>query len=253
MKHNKYYIWLTSGFLCFVLFFKLLNIPYWLSIILDIISIFAGGVFASTVVAIFVEKINSKYYFIQIQRQKRILINDIVICIPWLIKSELRNLDNAYYLCGNIDMKRKNIEIATYDSIDKIENYILKIQEIVCNHKNIPVIDNDYLIKQSQFESSVFSSNLGYYKNLNKYFLNILKNKAYYLINDILSDKDLEILHQTFGILDDLIKFCESKSIDYTLDFKDMFFKEIKNFIQHFGLHEYYNKITHKHRIYFID
>lgn len=250
MKYNKYYIWLLSGLGCFVLFFKLLNIPDWLSISFDIISIFAGGIFASTVVAIFVEKINNKYYAKQIEEQKKILLNDIIICIQWLIKNELRCLDGAYYFSEQTNINRKSVTVSTYDSIDKILTCLEKIQNNKFKFEETTIIDKEYVYRQNQFESLFFNSSLGYYKNLNKYFRNIIDNKSYYLMNKVLTDKDLEVLMQTFGILDDIVRYNESKTLEYALEFKELLFKEFKTFVKHFELADYYSKISFKQNLY---
>ena len=250
MKYNKYYIWLLSGLGCFVLFFNLLNIPNWLSISFYIISIFAGGIFASTVVAIFVEKINNTYYLKQIKEQKKILLNDIITCIQWLIKNELRCLDNAYYFSVKTDVKRKSKTISIYDSIDKILNCLEQIRDAKFKTETNIVIDADYLNRQNQFESLFFNSSLGYYKNLNKYFCNIIDNKSYYLMNKVLTDKDLEVLMQTFGILDDIVRYNESKTVDYAIEFKKLLFKEFETFVKHFELADYYSKISFKQNLY---
>lgn len=253
MKHSKYYIWLLSGLFCFLLFLKLLEIPGWISILLDIVSIFAGGIFASTVVAIFVEIINNKYYHMQIQKQKKILLNEIIILLQRLIKNELRSIDLSLFFCDTKDAKSKKVNISLNDSINSILKELVKIREKKLNFEDNTIINDNYFYRKEHFEISFYNSSLEYYKKIDKQFRKIIDNKVYYLVNDILSDKDIEMLMSAFIIVEDIVRYSESKSLELVFDFKEIFFKDLNNFIKYFELHEYYRTFFYDSSLYYVE
>lgn len=251
MKYDKYYIRLLWGIGCFFLFFKLFDIQ-WLSILLDIISIFAGGIFASTVVAIFIEKINYKYYVKQIENQKIVLLRDIINGIPYLVKRELKNLNSAcYYISGNSSLKDEEIQITTYDSIDKIIEYLEKIERIQ-SEKEVKIFDQNYLKQQNSFEK-FFYSNWSLYESLNKACVNLNNNAIYLITNNIISNDDRKELMKIFDTLEDIINYSKDKNFGLTISFKKLFFKYLKEFIDYFKISDLYKKNTDDQKLYLFE
>lgn len=252
-KQSKYYIWLLSGAICFILFLNLLQIPQWVSIFIEIISMLAGGVFASTLVAIFIENINDKYQRKRMLTQKELLLADIKLCLQWLIKNETRTINNAWFVKNsdnNISMEKKQKSINVLKSIDYNINLLQKFYSLTMDVSKVPVINEDYINRQRNFEQSMFESSLGYYKNLSKFYNKIIENKEYYILNDILTQQDIEMLISTFCMVDDIIKYLKGKSLDFVLDMKLLFFEELKSFIKHFNLNKYYESLQFKYNLY---
>lgn len=251
MKHKKYFWWLFSGSGCFLLFFNLIDgVSAWFTILIEIISIFAGGVFGSTVVAIFVEKINEKYAKIKAQKQKKIILQEMVTSLSWLIKRELTNFNDVYYmLINDSEITKKKVSMNICEAIDKLSFYLDKSLAKYFDF-SIP-IDQNYMDKQKKIENEVFDSCLGYYQGLSKYFKEKIQDKEYYYqTQDILEQKDIEVLNLTFGWLDDIVEKSKEKNFEVAVDFKIEFFKGLKDFIEYFNLKDYYSGVVYNYYIY---
>lgn len=252
-KYGRYYVWLLSGVLCFILFLKLLPIPQWSLILIEIISILAGGVFGSTVVAIFIEIINDKYQKEKILIQKKLLLTDLNSCLQCLIKNETRAINNAWFIsnsCTNVCMEKRQKNISTLESIDYIINILQNFNSSTMKYTKDLVIDVDYLQRLKIFEQSMFESSFNYYKNLNNYYNKIVTNKEYYILNEILTQQDIEMLISTFVVVDDIIKYSKGKSLDFISEIKILFFEELKSFIKHFNLNIYFGSLVYKYNLY---
>ena len=253
-KYVKYYLGLFfGGALCFLLFVNLANVPLWASILIDIISVLAGGVFGSMLVTIIVEKVNDKNKQEKLISQKDILLSDIKICVRQAVFNELRNMNMALAIYFNRRQKsaRKKQKYLFKDAIEELKKYYELL--MINTQTKVNLFGPDELQQKEQFDRCFYKNTRGYFQNLRLYIEKIIINKEYHMINEVLSEEDIECLYSLLSVVSELSEFLKNEAFELALEYKSMFYDEVIKFSDHFKLTEKYNSSNNEMSLYEIN
>lgn len=228
---KKYYFWLFSGLGCLGLLFKLIYSTQWFCIVMDIVSILCGGIFASVVVAIFIEIINQRKNAEKKIMQREIILSRLKFFLLGLIKNEVRIMNQTQTIIENDTLyKRVNKEMTINESID----YLIKMYE---KFFSLNFLNYEQKIKNTKsFESAFFDASVGFYQRLKEEGESITLNMTEYKLSGIFNEEEETLFNQTFCYMEEIISRSKSKQIDYLLDMKECFFEDLKRFLNHFKI-----------------
>lgn len=250
-KNNNrlFLIWLSilSVVLIFSLYLKLCDklSNFW-QLTIDIITMLAGGVFASAFVTILVELSNEKYLKQINFELRKIFIHNIHANMLWIIQNEMRNfrqIEIDFYTNENIRWaQKKDINCSFIKGIEfiKKKSEIIKKAQV---DRDFIDIDNKIVYTQERLdkENKIFSNlykTIDIYKSLNNEIEKLENNKATYLTNNTFENSEIQYLNDLKHIIEVLIKCAKHKNDDYIFEIKMQILDEFAEYFNKFNFSE---------------
>lgn len=215
----KKYIWLLSiGLtLSFSLCFSIISgCPYWVTVLMDILTMLGSGLVCSAVVTWIVESNNEKHRKLDLKRQRIFALSAIVNRTKYLLKNEIRNM-SAFLLVR--EEKKRKVRKATA-SIEEVANILQGLLQRIN-----PIIKTEY--KPSPLkERLLFADLIPVYQTLNRNILGVLEDSPVYFVNGIFDEEGIHRLQEFQAQLNEIISWSHPNSVEEVIETKLTFVSE---------------------------
>ena len=217
-------IWLIiSGLLLLLLFLRLTNLPEWLDILLYIVAIVGGGIFASGLTAIAIEKTQNEEKKIIKRNVLSDLFNYLAIIVRGEVKAHnesVRILDTSGKL---VKSQSKNV------TIPEAADYLIESADDVLSLLMEQSYDEDdqQWIKNMAVRKQLVMANQSYYYKVIQIIDKILLEEGSYLIYEVITKQEAKYLAVIKASVESILE-CGVTNESYTIECKKNFFEDMK-------------------------
>lgn len=201
------------------------------AVIVTIFSPLGGGVLCSAIVSLLVEKFNEKRDLKKIETERGFIARHSKFNLRILIERE-RN-----YLPNFLNESNKKTTITVQAAINELVSTSEDIENDIANQltKNT-VIDGNYLKNKEKKGKYLFFYSLPYYKGFRNSLVYLSDNSMLCYTHGIFTDTEIDKIKEVIFTLDQIIYECENKNYELLIEWKQIFFNDLKELCKIFKI-----------------
>ncbi|MCI7401217.1 MAG: hypothetical protein MSH40_00845 [Christensenella sp.] len=238
MKISRKYIFLIIiamiGFLMSIcIFFDCNKVFQW-------IGNLGVGVFSSTLVVIFLERINDKNNFKILENQRVYIFSSFKRDLIYTLKTELEC--TSEYLLLNEEIEKEEVKINIKIAVDYLINNFDTVEKYYFSRRSPLRINHDFINKSKKESYLLCDIPVHMYKILYKDISFLEEHLVDYFLMGVINQNQYEVLLGVNGLIDEVIRYSELGINEHInvieFDMKRMLLKEIKSICELFNLND---------------
>ncbi len=230
ISYTKYITLIVVGVMLTVaLAFNIMELPRWVEILLDIISLLGSGVACSGLVALLMEYSKMQWRQRELEEQRTYICNTLRGRIGHLIYVEIQNITSFIAAAHDQPAKLTKSAGSESDILQMINKYLEHISIDDINPKS--EVETEVTKKLAQRKSEYLTRAVNNYYNTHQTLTSLLDNDNYYLTG-IISKDMLNVLEQMKSNVQSIIHASSMERISNLIDMKKEFFSTLNDSMQ---------------------